>query len=472
MSPSYSTTLGASDDSNLELLLFLFNGSAFVDKAISKVEESFGRENRNFVCLKARHYARLFFQKFYSKMDWHTFNYVDTALACCYLALKVQDSKEWRALSVKEFLRITYPSWRDKCDRSTETMEYILPRMECIVLSGINFDLTLNIPHKYVQKCCHAAYGVCCEEVNKRLPSLPSKDVDFVHLIRFFLDIVLSSWLCIVYEPKVLAAAAVQYASEKHIAHLKAFYRPSWLASLGLSASEVQNILRQRHELSYRLKAEQSKEAVASRSASSRRPRAALSDSSPDLGDLAKRTRLQQPAAHKSPSDARDARDARGSRSPSENRSPRDARDARDPLVPVVPLVPLDPSLPVIPSSSSSSQSAALPAPIAPIIPNQRCSAQPAPLIQAVRDDPSAQPAPLTPLTPLTPLIQAVRDDPSAQPAPLIRATTGSAQPAPLQPASMGTEAAKESFWRPHAAAFPAYKRTAGTKQELVVNAI
>ena len=79
-------------------------------------------------------------------------------------------------------------------------MEYILPRMECIVLSGINFDLTLNIPHKYVQKCCHAAYGsgswpppslgVCCEEVNKRLPSLPSKDVDFVHLIRFFLDIV------------------------------------------------------------------------------------------------------------------------------------------------------------------------------------------------------------------------------------------------------------------------------------------
>lgn len=38
-------------------------------------------------------------------------------------------------------------------------MEYILPRMECIVLSGINFDLTLNIPHKYVQKCCHAAYG-------------------------------------------------------------------------------------------------------------------------------------------------------------------------------------------------------------------------------------------------------------------------------------------------------------------------
>ena len=252
------------------------------------------------------------------------------------------------------------------------------------------------------------------------------------------------------YEPKVLAAAAVQYASEKHIAHLKAFYRPSWLASLGLSASEVQSrslrfasrpdILRQRHELSYRLKAEQSKEAVASRSASSRRPRAALSDSSPDLGDLAKRTRLQQPAAHKSPRDARD------SRSPRENRSPRDARDARDPslpLVPLVPLVPLDPSLPVIPSSSSSSQDAALPAPIAPIIPNQRSGTQPAPLIQAVRDDPSAQPAPLTPLTPLTPLIQAARDDPSAQPAPLIRATTGSAQPAPLQPAAMGTEAAK-----------------------------
>lgn len=38
-------------------------------------------------------------------------------------------------------------------------MEYILPRMECIVLSGINFDLTLDIPQRYVEKCCHEACG-------------------------------------------------------------------------------------------------------------------------------------------------------------------------------------------------------------------------------------------------------------------------------------------------------------------------
>lgn len=51
----------------------------------------------------------------------------------------------------------------------------------------------------------------------------------------------LSSWLCILYEPKVLAAAAVQYAIKRTKLDSKSFYRSSWLASMGVSDSEMQS---------------------------------------------------------------------------------------------------------------------------------------------------------------------------------------------------------------------------------------
>ena len=38
-------------------------------------------------------------------------------------------------------------------------MKYLLPRVECIVLGSIGFDLRLDIPHKYVQLCCREAFG-------------------------------------------------------------------------------------------------------------------------------------------------------------------------------------------------------------------------------------------------------------------------------------------------------------------------
>lgn len=101
-------------------------------------------------------------------------------------------------------------------------MEYILPRMECIVLSGINFDLTINIPHNYVPECCREAFGngsqpqpslgKSFKEVKELVNRSCPKDKDFLEYIRFFLDIVYVLSFCFI--PGFLLGSALFMSPE------------------------------------------------------------------------------------------------------------------------------------------------------------------------------------------------------------------------------------------------------------------
>lgn len=178
-------SLCVADSTSHQLIKFLYDGGKLVERLIVVSEHNLEKFNRDYVCPKARHYARYFFQRFYTKMDWQKFNYVDIALACCYLALKVQDSVMWQILPVDLFLKVTHPIWKTECDRSVSTMKYLLPRVECIVLGSIGFDLRLDIPHKYVQLCCREAFGMKTKDVDKII----NNTHDLSYFIRFFLDI-------------------------------------------------------------------------------------------------------------------------------------------------------------------------------------------------------------------------------------------------------------------------------------------
>lgn len=339
-------------------------------------------------------------------------------------------------------------------------MKYLLPRVECIVLGSIGFDLTLNIPHNYVQLCCREAFGMKTKDVDKVI----NNTYDLSYFIRFFLDISLNSSLSVSYSPRVLAAAAVRYAIGKFPSDRLPRYDSSWLAKLGVDESEVREIIERRHEISCIVEAMQrlqkpqraAKRPLSSVESSAKRVHTPLGDSNSDSSEETEKREDAQ----------------------SDDSSSRAVRSES------VTSLPAQPE-PLIPSPARSMQPAPLmtaddqPAPLMSV------AAQPEPLISS--PDRSAEPEPLLPInTQPEPLI--VSSDSSSQPAPLLsRAdSVGSShqvpliasqsmeeEPAPFIPAISSMDARREDhFWVPdHGRMFG--KRSQGnTKTELIVTAI
>lgn len=125
---------------------------------------------------------------------------------------------------------------------------HILPRVECILFQGIDFNLCVDIPHNYVPKLFRASLNLKTDEVDRLYvpnaehpdPRKPSE------LVRLFLHFCMGSFICVDHPPKVVAGAAVLYALRVTGLVKDAHYKASWLRELEFSEEEIEEITTQR----------------------------------------------------------------------------------------------------------------------------------------------------------------------------------------------------------------------------------
>ena len=111
-------------------------------------------------------------------------------MATCYLVLKIQDSPRTLSHRVEKFLKDTQCVWSKVEHTNLDEMVYRLPRMECILFAGIDFDLQLDIPHNYVNRMCKKAFDLPptkVDEIFERTKSTTGKSQNVSECIRYFL---------------------------------------------------------------------------------------------------------------------------------------------------------------------------------------------------------------------------------------------------------------------------------------------
>ena len=176
-------------------------------------------------------------------------------------------------------------------------MVYRLPRMECILFAGINFDLRLDIPHNYVNKMCKKAFELTPTKVDalfEQTKSTSGKSQGVSDCIRYFLRFCLNSALCVEYPPDLIAAAALHYAVEVTGLASRPEYHSGWEQEVGLTEPILRAILSRRKEISECVRRHEAKRRSVAETGSPLTPRGAVvRDRNHSSESEAKRVRME-----------------------------------------------------------------------------------------------------------------------------------------------------------------------------------
>ncbi|KAL6077090.1 Cyclin-K isoform 1 [Balamuthia mandrillaris] len=171
--------------------------------------------------------AIVFFHRFYANCSWTEYDPYLIGTTCLFLAGKVEETpKKLRdVLLVTHHLRYKV-ELKPQAPESTKLREQIL-LYERIVLQNIAFNLTVEHPYKYLLSFVKSIQG----------------DQNLAQVAWNFVNDSLRTTLCLQYEPKLIAIAAIYLASKFLNYKLPEADNKPWWEDLGFKIEDLDRML-------------------------------------------------------------------------------------------------------------------------------------------------------------------------------------------------------------------------------------
>lgn len=178
--------------------------------------------------------ANVFFHRFFALQSFRKHCHFDVAVACCFLASKVEESPR----KIQDVIKAGYLVWNKRpLDVSTTEYESIrvkILKYERILLQTLNFDLCVDHPYRFLIDTVKSLNLVGIVEEKKKK--------DFAQRAVNYLNDSAQTSLCLRYTPQTIASACIYLSA----AHLDMTIQPikagRWVDKLDISQEDMELI--------------------------------------------------------------------------------------------------------------------------------------------------------------------------------------------------------------------------------------